>query len=145
MDISTCGQIQAGFHTVNVGIAYTKGGAVDDNSEAIVMPDFTYGEVFSRFEPLIVQAANQQHRDESLDNDAQELPTPRPSSDTGDGANLPGPPAQARHFSINVPDTDIHTSRQGDIDAGVDTQDRADLSRLKALVSVDAPSFTVSC
>jgi hypothetical protein len=145
MDISTCGQIKAGFHTVNVGITYTKGAALDDDSEAIVMPDFTYGERFSRFEPFIVQAAIEQHQDESPDNDAQELPTPRPSSDMGDGADPSRAPVLARHLSTNPPGNDVHTSQQGDLDAGADPQDKADLFRLKALVCFDAPSFTVLC
>lgn len=140
MDDSTCGQVKAGFRTVDLGIAYTKGITFDDEGEAIVMPGFMYGEKFSRLEPFVVHTPNQQHG-ESLDSDARELPNPRPSSIVGDQSDLSMTTTEARHLSTGLPDKETYTLRHSSIDAGADTQDKEDLSRLKALVSSDAPTL----
>ncbi|KAJ4359772.1 uncharacterized protein N0V89_000328 [Didymosphaeria variabile] len=139
METSTCGQVKTGHRTVDLGIAYTKGVefTLDDDGEAIVMPDFTYGGEFSRLESFINQAGNPQHQGKTPGSVVQELPTPRPSSVTGDDMDLSRPTAQKRHLSAWLPDNEIHISRHGTIDDGADTQDREDLSRLKALRPIE--------
>ncbi|KAF2449445.1 DNA-binding protein [Karstenula rhodostoma CBS 690.94] len=133
MDTSTCGQVKAGFRTVDLGITYTKGMTFDNDGEAIVMPDFTYGEKFNRLEPFNVPTSNQQHQDESLDNDAQELPTPRPSSVVADEPDLSMTTTETRYLPTRLPDSGTHTLRHSSVDASAYTQDKNDLSRLKAL------------
>ncbi|KAL5435653.1 hypothetical protein PMIN07_012190 [Paraphaeosphaeria minitans] len=133
MDISTCGQVKAGFPAVDLGIAYTKGTTFDYEGEAIVMPEFTYGEKFSRLEPFIVQNPNQQNRDACLDDDAQERPAPRPSSELENEPALSLTTIQTQLLSTSLPDNGKHVLRHSRSDAGANTQDQEDLSRLKAL------------
>lgn len=130
MESSTCGRVKTNFQAVNLGVAYTKGISLDDDSEAVVMPEFTYGEEFSRLEPFYNQ--NDVHREEYMSgNAAQESPTPHPSSVVGDDASL-SLQAQVRQTTTSA-QGDMASHR--DVGVGVDTQDKEDLSRLKLLVS----------
>lgn len=141
MDISTCGQVKAGFHAVDLGVAYTKGTTFDDDGEAIVMPDFTYGKNFSRMETFISRTPYQHDQDKSPHENAQELPTPRPSSVVGDQPDLYTMTAEPKPSPPRATRNEISALQHNGVKAGVNTQDEEDLSRLKALVSLDSQCF----
>ncbi|KAJ4295331.1 hypothetical protein N0V90_007342 [Kalmusia sp. IMI 367209] len=50
IETSICGNIKAGPQAVNLGVAYMKEIGFNDSGEAVVMPDFNYGETFNRLE-----------------------------------------------------------------------------------------------
>ncbi|KAL5377804.1 hypothetical protein DPSP01_009582 [Paraphaeosphaeria sporulosa] len=133
MDTSICGQVRACFRTVDLSIAYTKGTTFDDEGEAIIMPHFTYGQRFSRLEPFTVQTPDQQDRDEFLNDDAQKLPTTRPNSVVENDPVTSMTAVQTRHLSTSLLDGEKHGLRHKESDAAANTQDKADLSRLKGL------------
>ncbi|KAL1594455.1 hypothetical protein SLS60_010215 [Paraconiothyrium brasiliense] len=139
METSTCGQVKTGHRMVDLGIAYTKGVelTLDNDGEAIVMPDFAYGGELSRLKSFTNQGGNRQHQDETPGSNIQELPTPRLSSVTADGMDFSRSTSQKHDLSTRLTDKEIPTSRHGTIDDGADTQDREDLARLKALRPIE--------
>lgn len=125
--MSSCGDIKGHSEAVNLSVAYvTETGATDRGENP--MPDFDYGAACSRLEPLTLENTSIRERVVPADSD---VPTVQPPSDAR-GDRVKSPAADPVHGLV-VEQRDIESTPR--LDASVDTQDRADLQRLRALVS----------
>lgn len=139
MGTSTCGELEAAFQTVELGIAYTKGIVIDDDCEAVVMPSFAYGEAFSRLSAVIAhEAGTVQHRKETGEDDALDLLIPRPSSVVRDNENPSAHNKQTRNVNKRPLKYGKDNSKGDTVGLAANTQDKEDLARLKVLVTLPA-------
>lgn len=115
-----CGRVMTDSQHIDLGIAYTQGVASDDVAEAIVMPNFTYGERLSRLELSRMYNSTSQHQ--------------KVVPDSSTGALLTSDPSSVTMGTTNVLARASPQEKGVTLETTGSTQDQEDLFRLKTLV-----------